>query len=155
MIQANSNTKKLTQFALKLLAKRDHFISELLAKLKEKGSEKEELDQVIKYIKEFGYVDDRKTLKKYAKELAEKGKGVNYLKKKLYEKGCLNLLSEFNIDEFYTREMEEQSARKLCAKLESKEMDAIEKKLNSRGFSVQTIRTVVKSSVKSCNEYED
>lgn len=155
MIQTNTNVKKLIQFVLKLLAKRDHFKSEILLKLKEKGAQIEEIDEVIEYIDKFGYIDEKRTLSRYAREIAQKGKGTVYFKKKLYEKGCLKLLSEFNIDEYFTREMEEAAAMNFYIKARMKDPLTIQKKLISRGFSSYVVRVVLNKLKMIVQEYED
>jgi len=156
MIQTNTNIKKLIQFALKLLAKRDYFKDEIKNKLKEKNAIQDEIDYVVEYIQKFGYLDDGKVLEKYADETARKGKGVIFLKKKLYEKGCSGLTDIFNIEEFYTPLMEEKAAMAFCYKFRKEEYETIRKKLISRGFSFLTVIKVLKNLKKNgIAEYED
>lgn len=156
MIQTNTNIKKLIQFTLKLLSKRDYFKGEIKNKLKEKGATQDEIDQLVEYINEFGYIDDRKVLEKYVAETARKGKGTIYLRKKLYEKGCSGLTDIFNIEDVYTSVMEEKAAMAFCKKFGKEEAETIRKKLVSRGFSFSTIIKVLKNLNKNSSvEYED
>lgn len=147
MIQKNSSDiKELIRFALKLLARRDYFEIEIKNRLKDRGATKGETDQVIEYLNKFKYINDQKTLEKYIAEMVRKGKGVNYLKKKLYEKGCSDLLHD--VESAYAPLLEERAAMNVCSKLKNEDAGEIRKKLNSSGFSYQTISKVLKNIKK-------
>ncbi|HRZ78380.1 MAG TPA: regulatory protein RecX [bacterium] len=148
MIQKNSSDiKELIRFALKLLARRDHFEIEIKNRLKDRGATKVEMEQVVEYLNKFKYINDQKTLGKYIAEMARKGKGVNYLKKKLYEKGCSDLLRD--AERLYAPSIEESAAINVCSKLKNEDAEKIRKKLNSSGFSYQTISRVLKYMKKN------
>lgn len=152
MIPKNTDLDSYIRFALKLLARRDHFSGEIKNRLKEKGALENDIVMVMEYLNKYKYVNDFITLEKYVSEMVRKGKGVNYLKKKLYEKGCRELFKDLEI--IYTPSIEENAAEKVCLKLKNEETAAIRKKLNSFGFSSQTISRVLKKLKKeSTDEY--
>ena len=127
---------KYFDFACRLLAGRDYFTEELRQKILVKGATDDEADKVIEKLNKFNYLDDTKVLGKYVSEISVKGKGINYLKQKLYEKGCSALLSSFDLTEFYPFEEECAAAEKALAKLGKCEEKKLVSKLVSRGFSL-------------------
>lgn len=141
-LKNKSDIKELIRFALKLLARRDHFEIEIKNRLKDRGATKGEIEQVVEYLNKFKYINDQKTLDKYISEMVRKGKGINYLKKKLYEKGCSDLLRD--AESAYVPSLEETAAINICSKLKNEDAGEIRKKLNSSGFSYQTISKVLK-----------
>lgn len=139
-----AETQKYIKLALKLLSVRDHFKDELILKLKIKGAQKEQISDTINYLNEFSYLDDLKTLSKFSHEVAGKSRGLTYLLKKLYEKGCIGILNNYDVSTFYTKEMEIESAEKYCNRFLDPEPNELEKKLYSRGFSSETVRIIIK-----------
>lgn len=135
---------KFFDFACRLLAKRDYFTEELRQKITAKGATAEETANVIEKLNRFNYLDDSKVLRKYITEIIAKGKGINYLKQKLYEKGCRSLLSSYNLSEFYTFEEECSTAQKALLKIHENEKEKLAAKLVSRGFSVSAALEAVK-----------
>ncbi|MGI6394174.1 MAG: regulatory protein RecX [bacterium] len=137
-------TKQLIKFALKLLSQREHFSSEIISKLKRKKATAAQTEEVIEYLNSFKYLNDLKTLENFAKEIAFSGRGVNYLKRKLYEKGAFELFSR----EFFTLEAEFDAAQIFIKKLKTSDGNEILKKLVSRGFSNEAVFLVLKELKK-------
>ncbi len=135
---------KYFDFACRLLAGRDYFTEELRQKILVKGATDDEADKVIEKLNKFNYLDDTKVLRKYVSEISVKGKGINYLKQKLYEKGCSALLSSFDLTEFYPFEEECAAAEKALAKLGKCEEKKLVSKLVSRGFSLSAALIALK-----------
>lgn len=138
------NSGRYFDFACRLLAKRDYFTEELRKKILDKGATAEEAAEATEKLNKFKYLDDTKVLKKYVSEISAKGKGINYLKQKLYEKGCSSLLSSLNLAEFYPFEEECAAAEKALAKLGECEEEKLVPKLVSRGFSIPAALDAVK-----------
>ena len=138
------NSGRYFDFACRLLARRDYFTEELRKKILDKGATAEEAAEAIEKLNKFKYLDDTKVLKKYVSEISAKGKGINYLKQKLYEKGCSSLLSSLNLAEFYPFEEECAAAEKALAKLGECEEEKLVPKLVSRGFSIPATLDAVK-----------
>ncbi|MBP5590330.1 RecX family transcriptional regulator [bacterium] len=131
-------------FACRLLARRDYFTEELRQKIIAKGATEEESAAAIEKLNRFNYLDDTKVLRKYVSEIISKGKGINYLKQKLYEKGCSSLLYSLDLTEFYPFGEEVEAAKKALAKLGKCEEEKLVPKLVSRGFSLPAALDAVK-----------
>ncbi len=129
--------------AMKLLAVRDYFSCELRGKLILKGASEHEADAAIEYVSKFGYVNDAETLKKYSCELAAKRKGFYYLKKKLYDKGCMEIVSSFDLRDFYTVKMEKEAITEWLEKVGNHDKKVLLKKLSSRGFASEAVYEVL------------
>ena len=132
-------------FACKLLAGRDYFTDEIRQKIIAKGASFEEAAQVIEKLNKFKYLNDKKVLRKYVAEISAKGKGINYLKQKLFEKGCSALISSENLSEFYPIDEETEAAKKTLSKLGNCEKEKLFQKLVSRGFSTAAAVNALKS----------
>lgn len=139
-----NQSDKYFDFACRLLAGRDYFTEELRQKILAKGATTEETATTIEKLNRFNYLDDTKVLKKYISEIISKGKGINYLKQKLYEKGCSALLYSLDLAEFYPFEEECAAAEKALLKLGECEEEKLVSKLVSRGFSLPAALDVVK-----------
>lgn len=135
---------KFFDFACRLLARRDYFTEELRQKITAKGATPEEAAKAIEKLNKFKYLDDDKVLKKFVAEISAKGKGINYLKQKLYEKGCAALISSKNLTDFYPFEEELEAAEKALSKLHDFEKEKLAAKLVSRGFSTAVAIEAVK-----------
>jgi len=124
--------------AFKLLSRRDYFSEELKRKLIQKGFSESEVDEIIKYLKEEGYLDDEKLLERYKELSIEKGESFLKLKSKLYRKGIKDL------DFSYEEELE--AALNLLQKKFKKEKNYpnVVKFLKNRGFSYSVIQEAVK-----------
>ena len=143
---------KFFDFACKLLSKRDYFTEEIAQKIKEKGATAPETAEVIEKLNKYGYLDDNKVLEKYVAEIVAKGKGINYLKRKLYEKGCSELISSKNLADFYPFDEECAAAAKALAKLHETETNKLVAKLVSRGFSVSAALRAAKNAGKQISD---
>jgi len=137
-------SNKYFDFACRLLARRDYFTEELRQKIIAKGATAEEAAAAIEKLNRFNYLDDSQVLRKYISEISAKGKGINYLKQKLYEKGCSTLLYSSDLAEFYPFEEECAAAEKALAKLGECEEEKLVTKLVSRGFSLSAALYAVK-----------
>ena len=140
------NSAKFFDFACRLLARRDYFTEEMRQKIIAKGATAEEAAAAIEKLNKFKYLDDAKVLKKYISEISAKGKGINYLKQKLYEKGCSALISSYDLAEFYPFEEEVEAAKKALSKIHDCEKEKLVAKLISRGFSTAAAIEAVKKS---------
>lgn len=139
-----NDTKQLIKYALKLLSQRDHFRSEIISKLKAKKATSIQIEEVLEYLNKFKYINDIKTLSKFAEEISSEGRGVNYFKKKLYDKGALELFSR----DIFSVEMEIAAARIFIKKRGLSDGNEILKKLLSRGFSNEAVFLILKELKK-------
>lgn len=129
----------LIKFALKLLSVRDYFSYELIKRLKKKDENVENVEKTMEYLNKFNYIDDAYTLEKYVQEIFKKQRGINYLKKKLYDKGCGELVSGSDLSAVYSKEMEKIAARKMAEAMKSYTVEKIVGRMKSRGFSPDVI----------------
>jgi len=139
-----TDTLQLIKYALKLLSQRDHFRSEIISKLKAKKATSLQIEEVVEYLNKFKYLNDLKTLSKFAEEISSSGRGVNYFKKKLFEKGALELFSR----DIFSVETEIAAARIFIKKLKTSDGDEILRKLLSRGFSNESVFFILKELKK-------
>lgn len=73
--------------ATDLLSRRDHSERELLLKLRQRGF-KEEAEEAVEKLKYYGYIDDRRFVENYVKELIRvKHYGKRRISDELYRKG--------------------------------------------------------------------
>ena len=142
--EKTTETLQLIKFALKLLGTRDHFSSEIISKLKAKKATPAQVGEVLEYLNKFKYLDDTRTLRKFADEISSSGRGVNYFKKKLYDKGAIELFSK----DVFPIETEISSARIFIKKLKTFNGNEILKKLLSRGFSNEAVFLILKELKK-------
>lgn len=145
-----NDTKQLIKSALRLLGARDHFSAEIVTKLKSKGATDDQVAEVLEYLNKFKYLNDIKTLSKFAGEIASSGKGVNFFKRKLYEKGVLELFSK----DVFPVETELTAAKIFIKKRGITDGDEILKKLLSRGFSNEAAFLILKE-LKKEKTFED
>ena len=145
---------KFFDFACKLLSRRDYFTEELAQKIAEKGASTEEVAEVIEKLNKFDYLNDEKTLEKYVAEIIAKGKGINYLKRKLYEKGCSHLISSKNLSGFYPFDEECAAAGKALSKLREEDSRKLVAKLVARGFSTAAAVEAVRQFDKKIDFFE-
>jgi len=139
-----TDTLQLIKYALKLLSQRDHFRSEIISKLKAKKATSNQIEEVLEYLNKYNYINDLKTLRKFAEEISSSGRGINYFKKKLFEKGALEFFSK----DVFSIETELDAARVFIKKLRTSDGDEILKKLISRGFSNEAVYLILKELKK-------
>lgn len=138
---SKSNNDQLTthlNYAYRLLAKRNYFTGEIQKKLLGKGCEKHVVLKIIERLNELKYLNDMHTLESYTKEIKTKRKGPHYLKQKLYEKSCAELLTNTALRELYPVEEEIEIIKKVIPSLKGTR-EKIMRKLSNRGFTVEAI----------------
>lgn len=125
--------EKAKSYALKLLAKKDYFESEIRRKLSQKGFSEEEIEETVIYLKKQHLINDDKLLERVKEKAIEKGKSSTYIKRKLFSKGV-------SIEISYEEEL--KSAMNLLKnkyKREKRFYDIV-KFLKNRGFSYSVIQ---------------
>ncbi|MBR6244423.1 RecX family transcriptional regulator [bacterium] len=136
---SDENIRKFTDYAYRLLAARDLFSGDLARRLRDKGASEEETEIVVNKLRDLNYLDDERLLRNFAREVVSRGKGINYLRQKLYEKGCADLLKSVDLSEFFSYEDELKSAAETIKKLAENDPQKLQRKLASRGFSYSAI----------------
>lgn len=108
------------------------------------------IDKIINYLKEAGYIDDDKYVKKYFSEIKQtKNWSVKQLKCDLYKRGC-----KANIDEEELKEYEMTSITNLYNRYKLKYPNHTEEELNSfknvlqkKGFEYENINKIIKEEL--------
>lgn len=104
------------------------------------------LDDIIEYVKEAGYINDKEYIKKLINEyIALKSMSIREIKNKVYTKGIYADDIEDYLSE--NREMLEEyelnSAKKLAEKKKSMEPEKLKAYLINKGFDSDTINSVL------------
>lgn len=105
------------------------------------------LEDIIEYVKEAGYINDKEYIRKLVNEyMALKSMSIREIKNKVYEKGIYandieDYLSE-NIEEL--EEYELNSAKKLAYKKRDMEPKKLKTYLVNKGFDIDTLNEVLK-----------
>mgnify|MGYP001765990267 CR=1 FL=1 len=121
--------------ALSLLARRDHFSTELIDKLIEKGFSRDDIDAAAEKLKGMKYLDDARTLEAYAAEMKRHKKGFLFFCMKLVQKKARALFSDRELRAVYTVTEEREIARLLAAKM--RWGAEARRRLATRGFSAE------------------
>ncbi len=130
-------------YAFYLLSKRDYFKDELKQKLLKKGFDKEQVENVLSYLEDKGYINDAK-LKERQKELTiKKGESPLKLKSKLYRKGVKDLQIDFSEEEIFQAAVERVKKYK-----KEKEFKKVVSYLINRGFPYSIASKVAKMYIQ-------
>jgi regulatory protein len=86
-------------YSCKLLSIRSLFENQLLVKLREKGFEKEVIDETITWCSERGFLDDSKEVENLIRREKERGKGPRVIERALFEKGRKEGVQTFSEEE--------------------------------------------------------
>lgn len=117
--------KRLQDYSLRLLARRDYAENEFKEKLLKKGYRQQVVAAVINNLKELEYLSDKNFIKNYvAHSLSFRKKGKVAIKHELLKKG----VEEQVIDEYLSTVSEEGGAEELIAKYLPKIKRQFEKK---------------------------
>lgn len=142
--------KELLQKAYDLLARRDHSVKELRDKLKRKGAEPADIEEVLQHLQNRSYLNDRSFAEKYtAYRLRSKPLGHLKIRQELAKKG----VKKADIDEILqSSEYDELPLAMDLLFLKSRSIAALEplkrkaklfSYLKNRGFRPETIYKVL------------
>ncbi len=132
----NPRTDSCWNAALRLVARRDHFSTEVERKLKERGFAAPEIAATIERLRKMRYLDDRRALAAYAEEMKRHHKGFFFFLKKLVERGARGLFSDDDLRTAYSLDEEREVAQELERKMRWNKEER-HRKLRNRGFSVE------------------
>ncbi len=138
--------------ALSLLNYMDRTESQLRQKLKEKFYNDEVIDQVVEYVKSFGYINDVNYAERYIRS-KQSGKSRREIHAALVQKGVGRDDIETAMERCFEREDELEAIRRLCEKkhFSPEEASDAEKQkiygyLVRKGFRNEEIRQVIQVS---------
>jgi len=139
--------------ALRILARRDHSVSELVRKLARRGFVKETIRQVVAECGRLGYLDDRRVAGQLIVRMRRKGLGLRRIRHELEKRGVDEHLTDAQIGATVTPEDERSLARLVALKKwktlaaeedPQRKMLKLQRFLRYRGFSDPLIIEVLK-----------
>jgi regulatory protein len=136
--------KRLQDYSLRLLSRRDYSENEFKEKLLKKGYPPSVVEQVIASLKELDYLSDKNFVKNYvAHSLSFRKRGKMAIKQELLRKG----VDEKAIDDYLAEVSEEIPAKELVAKYLPKIKKQFEKKAE-KNKPVGSQKVYIKSKLK-------
>ena len=156
--------KKLTKSetkekALRLLEFRSHSEYELRSKLKAKGAESEDIDEVVEFLTEYGFLDDLKYASAKAKDLAVLKKyGKIRIIAELKSKGIASDIIDEALSGLETDETEmlyPLVEKKLGDNFERKNTEKVIRYFASRGYNISDIKNVIDDLRRDFEEREE
>lgn len=147
----NNEQKELTfeqtkDKALRLLEFRAHSERELTDKLKRTGAKDNDIEEVLEFCRNYGFVDDRSFAVKKARDLKNlKRYGIRRIKSELYSKGIAaeyieEAVAELDDDEEMLIPLVE---KKLGGNFEKKNVDKCIRYFIYRGYSFSDIKNCI------------
>ena len=140
-----TSVKKLTEYALSLLSKKHYTEWAMREKLYAKEGSKEDIDYIIKKLKELDLINDNEYIEDYLGYAEEKNIGKNKIKQELLKRGVF----QEQIDKIrFNSNLEKKKAIALIPMLEKKyerysyqqKKQHIYQALISRGFDIETAK---------------
>ncbi len=146
------------KFAMKLITLRKRSVFEIKTRLKKKEYESNIIEQVIKELKGYKYIDDEDFAESYINDRMNfRPCGRFLIKNELQERGIEENIIEIKISELVSEERELESAKKLARQKfkaisekteKSKTIQKIKAYLQSKGYSFDVISQAVKNEIE-------
>jgi regulatory protein len=139
--------------ALRILARRDHSVTELAQKLTRRGYGQDIVQRVVAECRRLNYLDDERAARQVIDRMKLKGMGARRIRGELHRRGLKNEQVEALLGERVTEAEEQAMARRLFLKkwkTFATELDLNKKKLrlqrflSYRGFSDSMIHEMLK-----------
>lgn len=147
-------TKKLLDYAVRLLARRNYHSVQLRKKLLQKGiGSKDEVEGVLSKLKEYKYIDDESFIEYYIKDqLTLRPQGTRKIRTKLFQKGIHGDAVEKELSKYESTELER--AKKALKKKDAtlyeespfKRREKLFRFLISRGFTIAITKEALSNS---------
>jgi regulatory protein len=106
--------------AFRVLARRDHTTGELAMKLRQKGYDRRAVDDALERCRDLGYLDDSRTGRMMAENLAARGYGPLRIRQVLAHKGLEETLVERIVAAGESEDDQVHAARKALEKKASR-----------------------------------
>lgn len=157
----NKELKELTfeqakDKALRLLEFRSHSERELTDKLKRAGADENDIEEILEFCRNYGFVDDRKFALAKARDLKNLKKyGKQRIKSELYSKGISAEYVEEALDELDDDEEDvllPLVEKKLRGDFEKKNIDKCIRYFLYRGYSFGDIKSCIENIKQEYNE---
>jgi len=150
--QLNSNYRQAFNTALRILTGRDHFKSELIHKLKQRGFAADDIEKAVTECERLNYINDERSARIYVEQLVRKGYGLKRIDYEMNNKGLKGERIRNIISESVSSADELEGARRILNKNSrrfereqdlKKRRDKIYRFLYARGFLPETIRKLM------------
>ncbi len=115
-LKYDSDTYDIKDKIFDLVSRRLHSKDELRIKLQKLGYQNNVINDVLNYLEEKKYLDDKKFAESYFKTLINKNKSKYEIIGKLKQKGINDELIENLFDKYYNQEVELENVLKLAKK---------------------------------------
>lgn len=106
----------IREMALRYLNYQDRTAKEVETHLNGKGFGKEDIAEVLAYLKENRLIDDEDYCRRYIQAGIHRGKGPLRLEKELLDRGIRSELVRLGLEEGYDRDLERETALRLVEK---------------------------------------
>lgn len=143
---------KVKQIAYKYANYKPRTAKQVNERLKQKGFSESEIGSALKFLKEFGLINDKKYAENFIKELLnKKPSGRSAMISELKKKGISKELAELSISRFFPFEdlpdlamqAAEKKMRIIRHKPKEKQKQALITYLQRRGFVWETIKSIL------------
>ncbi len=142
-----SSVSKCKNYVLKLLARKLYTEKELRNKMRDKGFLTEASDEVVSFLKEYGYINDRQFAKSYISDsIRLRKKGKRLIRMELLQKGIEEELISELLDGLETDEALDSLIEKKARSLDLSDKRNIKKIFDfcaRRGYPYDEIRQAV------------
>jgi regulatory protein len=139
--------RRAREKALDLLSRAPHTVFSLRMKLLKRGNDSRIVDEVLEFLSDQGYLDDRDYAENWLRSRGERRpEGRTVLIARLLRKGVAREVAEEIVNRYCTPEVERENAIRALEKLKrAGETDPLKlkSKLRARGFPFPLIRQVV------------
>jgi regulatory protein len=146
-LRESSLRRQAREKALDLLARAPHSTYSLRLKLLKRGFDARIVEEVLNFLREKEYLDDRRFAESWLRSRTERRpEGRALLVSALLRKGIRREVAEDAVDDLFTPDMEWEHARRALSKLKrsgESDPDRLMRKLAARGFSYPLIRGVI------------
>lgn len=144
--------KVLYNYTIWLLARRSYHSAQLREKLKKRGAQQEEAEEIINHLHELRYINDEQYLQSYINQtIQQKPQGSRMLRQKLRQKGITGPAVDLNLKAVDEQEKElataafQKKLQKITPPYTKKHQEKLYRFLISRGFSLRTATQLIKS----------
>ncbi len=133
-----TSTDDAYNYALSLLARREHFTKELTDKLRRKGFSSEAVTETILRLQDHNYLNDNRATELFVKEAKRKKKGLLKIVNDLKTRGITTDATTVRV--WYTYDEEKEAAQELLARHINASREKQYRFLTNRGFSSDIVR---------------